>query len=109
MNFARGLKRINLKEQLTELRVFVKECRPLVEADKQLRRAYMAGYRARIEEEIAESKTGAGATVPAESTSLDPDVAEIVSEVQEMRRDADAQFDSFVDSAIRQPEVKLCV
>lgn len=56
MRTDRIVQRQNLKAQLQQMKTFVQTNRPLVEADKQLRRAYMAGYKKRLTEEVEEAK-----------------------------------------------------
>lgn len=56
MRTQRIVKRQNMRQQLSDLKDVVKTTKPLIEADKQLRRAYMAGYKKRLTEEIEEAK-----------------------------------------------------
>ena len=45
MRSERIVKRQSLKQQLADLQSFIKASKPLVEADKTLRRAYMEGFK----------------------------------------------------------------
>lgn len=56
MSVTRIVRRQSMREQLQNLKAVMKESRPLIEADAQLRRAFHAGYRKRVMEEIEEDK-----------------------------------------------------
>lgn len=56
MRTERVVRRQNQREKLTALQEVMKASRPLMEADQQLRRAFMAGYKKRLEEEVAEAQ-----------------------------------------------------
>jgi hypothetical protein len=56
MRTERIIQRQTLKTKLATLEERVKAARPLVEAEAQLKRAYFAGYKKRLSEEIEEEK-----------------------------------------------------
>lgn len=51
----RIIKRQGMRNELAQLKAMVATVRPIVQAEQQLRKAYHAGYAARLKEEIAES------------------------------------------------------
>ena len=58
MRSSRILRRRTMKEELDELKEMVKNSKPLIAADQQLRRAYFAGYKKRLQEEMEERNYG---------------------------------------------------
>jgi len=50
----RIVQRQTQREELLNLKALLKASKPLIEADKTLRKAYMAGYQARLKEEAQE-------------------------------------------------------
>lgn len=56
MRTSRIVQRRNQREELANLKAFVKACQPLVAADARLRQAFSAGYQQRLKEEIEEAK-----------------------------------------------------
>lgn len=76
MRTERIVQRQNLKEQLDNLKRQVSTSRPLVEAGKQLHKAYLAGYKQRLLEEVEENKTKKEATPEPGSPSVAPVLTE---------------------------------
>ena len=67
MRSERIVHRQGLKKQLATLKDVMKNAQPLIEADKKLRQAFIAGYRKRLLEEIEEHKSAQeGQVLPAE-------------------------------------------
>ena len=56
MRTDRIVNRQNLKTKLANLEERTKSARPLIEAESQLKRAYFAGYKKRLSEEMEEEK-----------------------------------------------------
>lgn len=73
MRTMRIVERQNQRTELAALKNLVRTTRPLIEADKQLRRAYMAGYQKRIQDEAIEAKK---ALAEAAKKSLDPETVD---------------------------------
>lgn len=59
----RIIKRQSMRKELAQLKAVVTTSRPIMQADRQLRQAYQAGYVARLKEEIEESKAAKEALV----------------------------------------------
>ena len=55
MRSERIVKRQRLRQQLADLQNFIKASKPLVEADKTLRRAYMEGFKNGLQQGIGAS------------------------------------------------------
>ena len=66
----RIVKRRNLKEEVERLRTVARVTKPLIEAEQRLRQAFQAGYKARLQEEIEESKAQQEANKPHEATPV---------------------------------------
>lgn len=57
MRTDRVVQRQNLKDKVDRLERMVRTSRPLIEAGQQLHKAYLAGYKQRLLDEVEENKT----------------------------------------------------